>query len=298
MLLEVRIGGGDKGAQTVFPGSVHECGEPIDWEEDGEPSEVDGEELVERAKRLAALCLFARHWPQKPKPGESGGRHDAALTVGGFLARCGVKPAFIKTYVEFIARAAKDEEIRDRMRAAEDGALAFEKGLKARGYPALKDLFGEKVAAKAAEWLDYNGARHDDSRADSKRVPPGAESEPGEAQAGALPIIDVRGGELSNLASQGEDILSAACVQIFQRSRQLVRPVIEEVDATRGRKTKICQLIPVVPDYLRDLLCRHARWERFDLRSKMYVPSIRRAGPPRPSWRARGNGGCFPPCAG
>jgi hypothetical protein len=61
MLLEVRIGGGDKGAQTVFPGSVHETGEPIDWEEDGEPSEVDGEELVERAKRLAALCLFARH---------------------------------------------------------------------------------------------------------------------------------------------------------------------------------------------------------------------------------------------
>ncbi|WGD55251.1 hypothetical protein QA641_16055 [Bradyrhizobium sp. CB1650] len=60
-----------------------------------------------------------------------------------------------------------------------------------------------------------------------------------------------------------------AGVQIFQRSRQLVRPVIEEVDATRGRKTKICQLILVVPDYLRDLLCRHARWE--SLAGKKYL---------------------------
>ena len=275
MLLEVRIGGGDKGAQTVFPGSVHETGEEIKWEEEGEPEQVDGDELVRHAKLLAALSLFVRYWPPKPNPGESGGRHDAALTVGGFLARCGYQPAFIRTYVEFIARAAKDEEVRDRMRAAEDAALAFQKREKTRGYPALKDLFGEKVAEKAAEWLDYNGAHDDDSRTDSERVPPGAES--GEAQERALPIIDVRGGELSNLASQGEDILSAAGVQIFQRSRQLVRPVIEEVDATRGRKTKICQLIPVVPDYLRDLLCRHARWERYDARSKVNVP----INPPR-----------------
>lgn len=76
----------------------------------------------------------------------------------------------------------------------------------------------------------------------------------------------------ANLASRGEEILDEAGVQIFQRSRQLVRPVIEEVDATRGRKTKICQLIPVVPDYLRDLLCRHAVWQIFDARSKQNVP--------------------------
>ncbi|MCK1714213.1 MULTISPECIES: hypothetical protein [unclassified Bradyrhizobium] len=92
-----------------------------------------------------------------------------------------------------------------------------------------------------------------------------------------LPIIDVRGGELSNLASRGEEILDAAGVQIFQRSRQLVRPVIEEVDATRGRKTKICQLIPVVPDYLRDLLCRHARWQMFVGKKNVAIRDIHRA---------------------
>lgn len=259
MLLEVRIGGGDKGAQTVFPGSVHESGEAINWEEDGEPEQVDGDGLLRRAKLLAALCLLARYWPQKPNPGESGGRHDAALTVGGFLARCGFKPAFIKTYVEFVARAANDEEVRDRIRAAEDAALAYEKGERTRGFPSLKELFGEKVAAKVAEWLGHQGAR-EESRVDSGTLSPVAGPQSGEARA-AFAIVDVRGGELSNLATLGEEILSGAGVQIFQRSRQLVRPVIEEVDATRGRKTKICQLIPVVREYLRDLLCRHAQWQ-------------------------------------
>lgn len=42
------------GAQTVFPPSVHECGEPIQWEdENAEPATVDPEELLACVKRLA-----------------------------------------------------------------------------------------------------------------------------------------------------------------------------------------------------------------------------------------------------
>ncbi|WGR70196.1 MULTISPECIES: bifunctional DNA primase/polymerase [unclassified Bradyrhizobium] len=262
MLLELRIGGGDKGAQTVFPGSVHQCGEPIKWETEGEPTQVDPDELLRRAGQLGALCLLARYWPRKPEPGESGGRHDAALTIGGFLARCGFKPSEVKLCAEWIARGARDEEWRDRIKAAHDAALAYKKGDKTRGYPKLKETFGEKVASKVAEWLRYSGPSDDDARASERASDDSAAKTNEEATQGAsLPTIEVRGGELSNLASRGEEVLSAAGAQIFQRSRQLVRPVVEEVDATRGRKTKICQLIPIVPDYLRDLLCRHARWE-------------------------------------
>jgi Bifunctional DNA primase/polymerase, N-terminal len=273
MLFEVRIGGGDKGAHTVFPGSTHETGEQIKWEEDGEPAQVDDNELLRQAERLGALCLLARYWPSKPKPNESGGRHDAALTVGGFLARCGFKLAYVKLCVEWIARAAQDEEWPDRIKAAHDAALAHEKGEKTRGYPALKEAFGEGVARRVAEWLRYGGPSGDDAPGETQRLSEdGTPNTDKEAkQTASLAVIDVRGGELSNLASRGEEILSAAGVQIFQRSRQLVRPVIEEVDATRGRKTKICQLIPVVPDYLRDLLCRHAQWQIYDSRSKTYV---------------------------
>jgi putative DNA primase/helicase len=156
MLLEVRIGGGDRGAQTVFPGSVHEdSGEPIKWEQDGDPEQVDGEELVRLAKRLAALSLFARNWPAE------GGRHDAALTIGGFLARCGFDLAYVKLCAEWVARAANDEDWRDRIRTAHDAAIAHQEGERTRGYPAMKELFGDKIADKVAEWLDYQGARED-----------------------------------------------------------------------------------------------------------------------------------------
>jgi hypothetical protein len=51
MLLELRIGG-ESGAQTVFPGSTHESGELITWEENGEPDsvmrEMFGQDVADR----------------------------------------------------------------------------------------------------------------------------------------------------------------------------------------------------------------------------------------------------------
>ena len=107
MLVEVRIGG-DSGAQTVFPGSVHPSGEEIKWAADGEPAKVDGEDLKRSVAVLAAASLLARHWP-----GE-GSRHEAALVLGGFLARWGTPSPFrAADLVELIAEAAGDDELSD-----------------------------------------------------------------------------------------------------------------------------------------------------------------------------------------
>jgi len=120
MIIELRIGGGDKGTQTIFPGSVHkETGEPIQWEEDGEPASVDGNDLLARVKLVAAASLIARNWPPE------GGRHDAACCVGGLLARAGFPEQRIKLVAEAIARARGDEEWRDRITAARDAARKF-----------------------------------------------------------------------------------------------------------------------------------------------------------------------------
>lgn len=151
-LLEVRVGG-FKGAQTVFPGSVHESGEEIRWDEDGAAAIVDGDDLLTRARRLASLCLLTRYWPG------NGARHDAALSLGGFLARCGLKPAQIKYMVEAIARNAGDNEPKDRRDTAEDAAQEFQAGRPARGFPLLRKTFGEKIAEQIADWLDYRGSR-------------------------------------------------------------------------------------------------------------------------------------------
>jgi RecA-family ATPase len=149
-VLELRIGG-DSGAQTVFPGSIHEEGEAIAWEERGEPASVDGNDLTRRVRDLAAYSLIARSWPA---PGLKA-RHGAALIVGGFLARAGKSAEEIKLAAEAITRAANDTEWRNRREAAEDAATAYHAGKHAYGFTGLRKQFGKDVADQIAEWLGY-----------------------------------------------------------------------------------------------------------------------------------------------
>jgi RecA-family ATPase len=152
-MLELRIGGAS-GAQTVFPGSIHEEGEAITWEESGEPASVDDDDLTHRIHDLAAYSLIARYWPT---PGLKA-RHHAALNVGGFLARVGKSPPEIKIAVEAIARAVNDPEWRNRREAAEDAAIAYKSGKRAFGLTEMRKQFGDAVADQVAEWLGYDGS--------------------------------------------------------------------------------------------------------------------------------------------
>jgi hypothetical protein len=58
ILVELRIGGGTTGAQTVVPPSMHESGELVAWEVNGEAVRVDGDELA----RLVRLLGLASCW--------------------------------------------------------------------------------------------------------------------------------------------------------------------------------------------------------------------------------------------
>jgi putative DNA primase/helicase len=86
-----------------------------------------------------------------------------------------------------------------------------------------------------------------------------------------LPEIQVKGGQLSSLATKAEDLLLAAGVPLYQRGGTLVRPIIETVDATRGRRTRVAQLKVLDNVYMRDLLGRHAIWIKWDARSNGLV---------------------------
>jgi RecA-family ATPase len=162
-LLELRIGG-FKGAQTIFPGSIHEEGEAITWEKTGEPAKADDSDLSRRVAHVAAYALIARHWPKQP-----GSRHDCALVLGGFLARAGRSSAHIKVAAEAITRAAGDEEWRDRRKAAEDAAIAYQSGKNAHGLNSLRKTFGDPVAEQVAEWLNY--AENNADAKDAKQEP-------------------------------------------------------------------------------------------------------------------------------
>jgi putative DNA primase/helicase len=152
MLFELRIGGGGKAAQTIFPPSIHkDTGEPIEWEPGcgGEPTRIDGATLLKAAKEAAAACLFARYWPR------IGGRHDAALVLGGLLARAGMDIPHIKLFAEAVARAA-GADVNHTTRCAEDAAKGYADGRNVFGLPAAVETFGEAVAKKCAEWLGYD----------------------------------------------------------------------------------------------------------------------------------------------
>ncbi len=149
MLVELRLGGGGKQAQTVFPGSTHLSGESIVWDHEGEPASCSCAILKEACVKLAVACLLVRYWPR------GGGRHDAALSLGGFLARCGWSGDEIARFVEPVAQVAGDEETADRVKAAASAADKLAKGEQVAGLPKLAEVFGEAVATKIAEWLHY-----------------------------------------------------------------------------------------------------------------------------------------------
>ena len=102
---------------------------------------------------------------------------------------------------------------------------------------------------------------------------PGATDANEATPADAMPTIEIKDGQLSELATKAEAMLIDAGVPIYQRGGKLVRPIIETVDASRGRKTKIAQLRILDAVYLRDLMGRHAKWERYDGRAKKKVPT-------------------------
>ena len=52
-----------------------------------------------------------------------------------------------------------------------------------------------------------------------------------------LPIIKVEAGRLSELATEAEDALIAAGLPVYQRGRNLVRPAMQEVAVSHGRRT-------------------------------------------------------------
>ena len=76
-----------------------------------------------------------------------------------------------QVYVEAIARAAGDEEWRDRRKAAEDAANAHHDGKRTYGFKGLRELYGPEIANQVAEWLEYHGS---DERASEKLNTPEA----------------------------------------------------------------------------------------------------------------------------
>ena len=90
-------------------------------------------------------------------------------------------------------------------------------------------------------------------------------------EATAKPMIRVKAGELAEIATLAESAIIKAGLPLYRRGAVLVRPVVEEVDAAHGRKTKVAVLHPLGATHLRDLLARVVCWEKYDRRKRAWA---------------------------
>lgn len=86
-----------------------------------------------------------------------------------------------------------------------------------------------------------------------------------------LPSIQIIEGQLDRLASRGEQAMIEAGLPVFQRGRELVRPVQQEVPASKGRMTISAGMSKITTPGMIDLLCQSAHWVRYDGRKKKEV---------------------------
>jgi hypothetical protein len=245
MLVELRIGGGGKGAQSIAPGSRHPSGEFVRWDSDGEPARVEFEKLKTAVTQLAVAALLARYWPVT-------GRNDVALGVGGFLARAGWSAEAIHKVVWSIC-TYRGEPSRAEKHATTAAArvASLAAGADTRGLPWLKEKFGAGVAKQLANFVAY------------RSEPVGEDNRP------AITLIS---GKLNITADKAEEALIAANVQFFERSNALVRPIVKTVDAFHRGKTSTAQFVKVDLTYMRDVLARIAGWYQLDKRSNHWFP--------------------------
>ena len=81
------------------------------------------------------------------------------ILVASVTARAGLSEPEAVVMTQAIARAATDEEWRDRVRAAKDAVrhvIATDQGA---GLPTMAELLGDKAAHTIAGWLDYQERR-------------------------------------------------------------------------------------------------------------------------------------------
>jgi hypothetical protein len=150
-IVELRTGGGGKGAQSVWPGSIHPLGERYEFDEDGTPGSSQFAVLKDAEMKIAVATLMARNWPAKT-------RHDSSLCVGGFLARAGWDVDTIGHFmvaVQTVAGVTDHTHVENGCKAAVDAATMHREDGKGYGYPALVELFGEAVTKKIAKILNY-----------------------------------------------------------------------------------------------------------------------------------------------
>jgi len=143
MIVEVR----GNGHCTVFPGSVHEGGEAIEFDSryDYDPSPSTWSELRKAAGKIAIATVLSKSWM-------SGSHHELALCTAAKLARLGWTHAEVSDLINAIASEAKDEELDDRLLAVDTTFERYNQKKPISGEERFVELLGETTAKNIHDW--------------------------------------------------------------------------------------------------------------------------------------------------
>ena len=104
MLVELRVGGGEKGAQTVFPGSSTKAASLSHGTRTAEPAKIDGDTIGGEGRGCRS------GGPPCTALARQGRAARVPLVIGGSFARAGGVRSQARLFVEAVSRAAGDTE--------------------------------------------------------------------------------------------------------------------------------------------------------------------------------------------
>jgi uncharacterized protein (DUF927 family) len=149
MIVELR----STGMQTVFPGSIHESGEPVTWDVCGEPAKISFQELRSAVGKLAAASLLAELWVDSK-------RHDLSLCVSGALLTNGFSFEDTYLFIKAICTVTNDEETSDRLKAVDTTYERIQEEKNVIGFPRLAELIGAKSIGLLRKWLSFSSEKN------------------------------------------------------------------------------------------------------------------------------------------
>jgi putative DNA primase/helicase len=127
--------------------------------------------------------------------------------------------------------------------------------------------------AMAGGWKDKARQKNQQRHDRAERGAAGGHADAPEDETGR-PVIRFADHDKPAIAKRAEEILlNDEHAEIYQRGGSLVRPILDDADASHGRRTKIAKLVGVTPVYLRNQLDKSATWQKFDRRNKEWYPA-------------------------
>lgn len=142
-IVEIR----SSGTQSVLPPSIHPSGERYKSFNKGDIAEIRWGNLDNRIKKLAAVGLASKYYPDK------GARHDFVHAMTGALLWARWSDDDVRRFMQALIACQSDGETKDRDGSVENTILHYHKGDNVQGWPSLSAFMPGQDLMLLQKWV-------------------------------------------------------------------------------------------------------------------------------------------------